>query len=283
LRLLTWNLKQNKLSFELALNDLANGSGSFIAAFQELPDVAADKKRAMRLVANLTSGSVICIGVVSARPPARHGRVGLFCSPDLSASAITKDRTERMAMTSIRSSTWSDLNVIGIHGFDRISVPDDYNRGSHATILRTAIEGFWKAKRPLILMGDFNADPYDSEVSSSSGMLAVRDREEAMEEWSSPLAGTPQGMRPLYNPMWGLLPEAWPSGRPRGTIFLSSMKRGIRWRLYDQILLSGDLVAKMRGTPEILAVLSGTRLVTPQGRPTSRFSDHLPVQLEIDI
>jgi hypothetical protein len=56
------------------------------------------------------------------------------------------------------------------------------------------------------------------------------------------------------------------------------MDRGIRWRLCDPILVS-----RIDGLPEILPKLSTTRLTTKDGNPQTSISDHLPVQLRINL
>ena len=144
---------------------------------------------------------------------------------------------------------------------------------------RLALEPFWRNDRPLVMLGDFNADPYDAEVSARNGMFAVRDSAETVRDWESVLVAGP--MRPLYNPMWHLLPES--GTRPGGTYLLNSQDRGIRWRLCDQILVSRDLVSRIDGLPEILPKLSTTRLTTKDGNPQTSISDHLPVQLRINL
>lgn len=74
--------------------------------------------------------------------------------------------------------------------------------------------------------------------------------------------------------MWSLLPED--SAGPPGTFLLNSDDQGIRWRLCDQILVSRELIDKIDGKPQILPKLLATKLLTAQGNPSRKYSDHLP-------
>lgn len=171
--------------------------------------------------------------------------------------------------------------MIGIHAVDRVSLASEYGRGSWGVLARQALNEHWGAAASLVLMGDFNADPYDAEVASRAGLFAERDRARASVPRPSPTVGHGEQLRPLYNPMWMLLPEA--RSGPGGTLDFDNVDRGIRWRLCDQILLSPDLSAQLVGPPTILDHLAGKTLLTRQGTPQSRVSDHLPVELRLSL
>lgn len=279
--LFTWNLNENESSLRLALDHLgqvANSGTEFLATFQELPTIASSTEKARELAAKLGHGGVDCLGVVSGeRAP---GRLGLFSSMGISIKEpMSSGASNRMAMVTVRSASWSDLQVIAFHAADRRNAGAEYARGASAVLSRVEVEKYWKINHAMIIMGDFNADPYTPEVSARQGMFAVRDRLEAMRSWKSSLVGGP--MRPLYNPMWHLLPES--SERPGGTYLLNSQDQGIRWRLCDQILVSPNLISRLDGSPEIMSKLLKTTLVTRRGFPSRQYSDHLPVQLRVNL
>jgi hypothetical protein len=275
--LFTWNLNCSAVAFELALSYLAASGERFLATFQELPTVATSTSLATKAVFKLVQDRVRCMGVVGSMTT--PGRVGLFSSPDLRASV--SDVHARMAVASI-DGTRRGLTLIGLHAVDRRNSATEYSRGVHGVLLRQGIDAAWKPGDPLIVMGDFNADPYDPEISSRSGIFAIRDSKEMAEDWSSPLAGAGNLLRPLHNPTWHLLPES--TLRPGGTYLFNSVDRGIRWRICDQILMSRELVPSVRGLPEILAKMGNEELLTKKGSPNKRhMSDHLPLQLRIQI
>lgn len=130
------------------------------------------------------------------------------------------------------------------------------------------------------MFGDFNANPFDGEVCGTAGLYAVRDRNETRQERASPLVGLGETQRPLYNPMWSLLPEG--IGRPGGTCVYAP-ELMLRWRLYDQVLVSPDLIDALRGPPQILTKIGGERLLNANGNLDESVSDHLPVQICVMI
>lgn len=138
---LTWNLHKTDRAFRLVLEHLAGLSGEFLAAFQELPPNAASTENARKLVAAVTKNAVRCLGVVgSSRAP---GRIGLFASAGISAvGAITSDAKKRMAMTVLKSKTWSELGVVAYHAVDRRNVPREFARGALTLLSRQQIEAF---------------------------------------------------------------------------------------------------------------------------------------------
>lgn len=104
--LMTYNLRRNTVALDLVLSHLAGVKESFIASFQELPAAEArTTARARTYVKRLgLAQPPACLGVV---PSAReHGRVGLFCSADVAASArdpdVAFDINRRMAVSHLR-------------------------------------------------------------------------------------------------------------------------------------------------------------------------------------
>jgi hypothetical protein len=128
------------------------------------------------------------------------------------------------------------------------------------------------------VLGDFNGNPFDPEVCGSDGIFALRDRADVERTWASSLGALEEKRRPLFSPMWSLLPEG--AARAPGT-HVHNHAKALRWRLYDQILVSRDLIGDIRDRPEIVTEIGGESLVTKGGTP--RVSDHLPVQLRVTI
>jgi exonuclease III len=272
----TWNLSKSVRAFRLALDHLANLGGPFIASLQELPASANSTAKAEGQALALSAGRVRCLGVASSARS--HGRVGLFSSPDCSASNFPSDSHNRLIMAPVRAPRCPGLQIVGLHSHDRLTFPKESERPMLAQTLRRHIDSFWDATCPLVIMGDFNADPYDPEVSARAGLYAVRDREETDGTRPSVLADNP-AVRPLYNPMWQLLPED--RAQPGGTLYIDDESRGIRWRIYDQIVVSPNLIPKLHSPPAILSSVGGTNLLGKYRHPAKGVSAHLPVQLSI--
>ena len=276
--LFTWNLDKNSTALPLALAHMQLSGESFIGCLQEMPPEAGTTALARDVTTALVGDAIRCLGVTEAAPPYKHGRVGLFCSPDLSSTAIDveHDARQRMAVIVVQGAPVSPLSIVGYHGESRGSGGD---RGRIGADARREIDQRC-ARGSVVMLGDFNANPFDAEVCGSEGLFAVRDRSEARKEWASPLLAPGKRQRPLYNPMWSLLPED--AERPAGTHTFDRAHM-LHWRLYDQILVSPDLIDTIREPPEILAEIAGQRLLTDAGNIDKSISDHLPVQLRVTL
>jgi hypothetical protein len=276
--LFTWNLDKKPTALRLALAHMQGSGPSFIGCLQEMPPEAGTTALARAAIHALVGDAIRCLGVTEAAPPYKHGRVGLFCSPDLTATTddVTHDPRQRMAVIAVEGAAVSPLSVVGYHGESRGAAPDRSRIGADA---RREIDKRC-GQGSVVMLGDFNANPFDAEVCGSAGLFAVRDRGEARKRWASPLLAIGEDQRPLYNPTWSLLPED--AGRPAGT-HVYDRARMLHWRFYDQILVSPDLIDTIREPPEILAELAGTRLLTDAGNIDKSISDHLPAQLRITL
>ena len=127
------------------------------------------------------------------------------------------------------------------------------------------------AERPesrVIIMGDMNDDPDDKSLKTCLGALRNKDDVENATD--------------LYNPWWDIL-------RRRGH---GTLKYRGKWNLFDQVILSGNLVNNDRSTLELYKteIFSRNYLFQQEGRYKGNtlrthaggvwlngYSDHLPV------
>lgn len=120
----------------------------------------------------------------------------------------------------------------------------------------------------VLIMGDMNDDPDDKSMKNSLG--AVREREELKKSSD------------LYNPWWNIL-------RKKG---LGTLKYNGKWNLFDQIVLSGNVIGNDRSTLKLYKteIFSRNYLFQQEGRYKGNtlrthaggvwlngYSDHLPV------
>lgn len=120
----------------------------------------------------------------------------------------------------------------------------------------------------VIIMGDMNDDPDDKSLKSCLG--ALRDKDDI------------ENATDLYNPWWDIL-------RRRGH---GTLKYRGKWNLFDQVILSGNLVNNDRSTLELYKteIFSRNYLFQQEGRYKGNtlrthaggvwlngYSDHLPV------
>ncbi len=175
------------------------------------------------------------------------------------------------------------LAVAGVHGPDRLNHPTESDRVEWGLSAGAALDEFWQ-NDPLIVMGDFNANPWSGELMSRRGFLASREAdwlEHHREEYKLAFArGT---RRPLFNPMWQLaVRTGWAAATYKGR------HDDVVCHLIDQIVLSEDFVAKTSSfLPNVLSQMETstgvTKLVGDDGHLSPGWSDHLPVRLDLQL
>ena len=171
--------------------------------------------------------------------------------------------------------------------------------------LATASNKVWEAF-PVVVCGDFNANPFDPGISGVYGMNASLSRE--IVQRSHGIRILDQRSYPyFYNPMWRLLggkdqqqdsnsppkndnSSTETSSRIYGTYYDSGLSKSVDyyWYTLDQILVSPSLLRSFRD--EDMNVLTrdaengGVSLVSRNGIPrTPNYPDHLPLFFRLSL
>jgi hypothetical protein len=293
LAVLTWNLHKNPNALDLACKHLKE-LGSFVAAFQELPENGdatfwLTKATGQSKLKVLSRGMLKLVGHGSDLRVV-HPKTVLIASDDIDIDLLGKsheyksaiDDQRRLEGFTLRSREWQNLQVMGVHGWDRFSRSSSEERSDWAALMRSSLDEFWDGG-PLIVMGDLNASPWSAEVTGRRGLYALR-RKDWPTERQSKLVGRDRYVTPLYNPMWQILPDAGSGGHE--TIYHPD-EHDLRWHCFDQIIVSEHLRAHC-GLPVVLTTLAGCNLIDDKGAPRRHkdgfeFSQHLPVQMTIDL
>jgi hypothetical protein len=133
-----------------------------------------------------------------------------------------------------------------------------------------------------IVLGDFNANPFESPVASVLGMNAVLSRAIAQ---SDPRRILDQSYPYFYNPMWNLYGDEPRNSAPATYYYRGSDPHELYWHMLDQVLIRPSLVNAFDFSAlEIVTKVKGTELTRPTGAPDRiRFSDHLPVVFAVDL
>ncbi|MBI5497131.1 MAG: hypothetical protein HY904_19105 [Deltaproteobacteria bacterium] len=177
---------------------------------------------------------------------------------------------------------WRDLAVACVHAVSKKDPRGRESADRHAAAreLRSAVERF-AGGRPLAVLGDLNADPYEEELLHEEGWYAFRERER-LRCWQDKPGRSHGGPRGLFNPMWGLLRDA----SPWGTLAYDKRPHTAKlWHHMDQILVSDELADHL-APPEILETLNaedGEQKLTTAGGKRTRYSDHLPVYAALRV
>lgn len=127
----------------------------------------------------------------------------------------------------------------------------------------------------LILLGDFNLNPFDEGMNLATGLNAMmtkacvkpRQRTYLEEKYDF-----------YYNPMWGLFGDTIEG--PSGTIYDTSNQGPYGWSMFDQVILHHSVVEHFHAV-KILTEAGATSLMNRMGRPDStNVSDHFPILVD---
>jgi len=133
-----------------------------------------------------------------------------------------------------------------------------------------------------IVLGDFNANPYEAPMASALGMNAVMSRTIAQ----GPARRLLNSSYPFfYNPMWNLYGDEPRASAPATYFYRGSDPTEMYWHMLDQVLIRPSLIERFQvGALEIITAIRGRELTRASGIPDrSRFSDHLPVVFGVDL
>ena len=133
-----------------------------------------------------------------------------------------------------------------------------------------------------IVLGDFNANPFESPVASALGMNAVISRAIAQ---SDPRRMLKQSYPYFYNPMWNLYGDEPRSSAPATYYYRGSDPHELYWHMLDQVLIRPSLLNKFDfSLLDIVTTVRSNELTGARGTPDrTRFSDHLPVVFGVDL
>lgn len=178
----------------------------------------------------------------------------------------------RISVRSLKLGGHRTLLVL-LHGLD-IRNHDDATRQSFAQSVATEIDFVKgdKGTEKVVVLGDFNMNPYDRGMNLPAGLNAMMTR-----------ACTARGTRRhtgqaydfYYNPMWGLFGDN--TKGPAGTVYDTSDLGPYGWSIVDQVVVHHSLVALFRDV-EILTDAGGESLMNRSGYPDAKTaSDHFPI------
>lgn len=128
----------------------------------------------------------------------------------------------------------------------------------------------------LVVIGDFNMNPYDSGMNQAAGFNAMMTK-----------ACVTRGVRRhlnkdyelYYNPMWSLFGDI--SEGPAGTVYDISNQGPYGWSMLDQVVLNHSVVDMFEDV-KILTAAGPYSLMNNKGRPDSKnVSDHFPILLAL--
>jgi hypothetical protein len=142
------------------------------------------------------------------------------------------------------------------------------------------IESRLDHKRTIVL-GDFNANPFDSIVGSVDGLHAINMKEVNGRKSRDVLQ---RSYEFFYNPMWACYGSEG-AGPKASYYFYTYEGHELFWHMLDQVVLRPDVIEMFNeGRLRILTAAGGIDLLTERGLPNHKLaSDHLPVMFELNV
>jgi hypothetical protein len=173
--------------------------------------------------------------------------------------------------------------LFGVHLESKVNMSSKSHRDvieNFASDIREAEQVF--GSRKSIIIGDMNANPFETGIISARGLHAVSSRRIA-ERGGRTLNNKDYPF--LYNPMWRLYSQH--DGVPPGTHYYGRNEYVCHfWNMFDQVLLRPEMLPFW--IPESLQIITTDGVesfLTEENQTPTRthFSDHLPIVCSLDI
>ena len=163
--------------------------------------------------------------------------------------------------------------LVLVHGID-IRNYDAEARQEYAHLLAQDLRFLQVEKNnsKLILLGDFNMNPFERGMNLASGLNAMMTKT-CVESGFRTHLGNRYDF--YYNPMWSLFGDN--SDGPAGTIYDTSSQGPYGWSMFDQVIIHHSIVG-LFDSVKILTEAGTVSLMSSKGRPNaSNASDHFPI------
>jgi hypothetical protein len=154
-----------------------------------------------------------------------------------------------------------------------------------AKILATAVNDVARYGNRLIVVGDFNMNPFDAGMVEPLGFHALGNRDHANPDTERHYDKTPI----FYNPCWALLGDYHPAHTDRRTggsfYYAGSTSRRLFWHLFDQVLVSQEMVDSF--VPSSLSLVEVPSLhqemMSGIDRKKAQYADHFPLTFTLTL
>ena len=163
--------------------------------------------------------------------------------------------------------------LVLVHGVD-IRNYDREARQEFAQLLANDLRFFQEEKKTnkLILLGDFNMNPFERSMNLAAGLNAMMTKT-CVEPGSRTYLDKSYDF--YYNPMWSLFGDN--TDGPAGTIYDTSSQGPYGWNMLDQVIIHHSIVGLFHSV-KILTEAGAESLMNRKGHPdTKTASDHFPI------
>lgn len=264
-RILFWNVNRKELSS--TISKIAGSTNADVIVLCEPNDQPDLTLQALQ--------QEVCKGFIS---PYSNSTSRFRCfirSKSLDLTELHKGRRSSYTKLHIGGPTNFILGLI--HGPDLRNYDLD-SRHSFAERLGEEVRFVISEKRndKMILLGDFNMNPYDRAMNLASGYNAMSTKACTNAKKRMHLEDKYDF---YYNPMWGLLGDS--SAGPAGTVFDTSNQGQYGWSTFDQVLFHHSTL-EYYDQVKIISETETINLANSKGHPNSNeYSDHFPILISL--
>ncbi|MGO8751991.1 MAG: hypothetical protein ACLQNE_39115 [Thermoguttaceae bacterium] len=218
-----------------------------------------------------------------------HKRFGVYVAFD-SAKMVritppTTSAGERVDYWDVNLSRRNRLLLVLVHGLDIIN----YNEQARSLFFERLHEDVtWiedndskVGHKQSVILGDFNADPFEAVVGGIRGLHAIRVRDVGGRDKRSVLN---RDYEFFCNPMWSCY-KGWEKSPPGTHYYNGSDVHEVFWHMIDQVVLRPQALHMFsERNLRVLTEVGHTSLLTSCGHPDKvNASDHLPVLFKLNM
>ncbi len=260
LSVIFWNV--NKKDLTSAVCSLANSTMADIVVLNENKVLSGDTLRELKT--NVSDDFYI--------PDAMsEKRFHCFCrNRELDMSEVHSG-----LRTSVRKCKIGPHNILLtlVHGVDIRNYDADARQSFAQTIASDMdLVKDKQSTNKLVLLGDFNMNPYESGMTLAAGLNAMMTRSCVAPGCRKYIDKTYDF---YYNPMWSLFGDN--SEGPAGTVHDTSSQGPYGWSMLDQVVIHHSIVPIFHDV-QILTEAGAQSLMDKKGHPdTENASDHFPI------
>jgi hypothetical protein len=193
--------------------------------------------------------------------------------------AVSNDRVDYWDIT---VSKRNPLLLVLVHGLDIINNSEQKRElfFDRLTSNILAVEARLGHKNTVVV-GDFNANPFDAIVGGARGLHAIHVRDVGGKRIRS-IAN--QDYEFFCNPMWSCF-KGWEIGPPGTHYFNGSDVHELFWHMLDQIVMRPQVLHMFsERNLRVLTQAGHVSLLTNRGLPDANMvSDHLPVLFKLNL
>lgn len=188
--------------------------------------------------------------------------------------------SDRLTIRKLKISDEIEISIAALHMVSKLNFSDKSQQFETLPYLQdiTNAERFCGHKKTIVV-GDFNMNPFEEAMIAGSAFNSVMCRQIAKKK-ERKIQG--RNYPYFYNPSWNFFGDFQ---QPAGTYYYSSSEHvNYKWNVFDQVLIRPELIDYFElESFQIVRHDGKNSLLSKEGIPDSKISDHLPVLFTLNF